>query len=124
MEEIWKDIPGYEGLYQATIVGKIKSLERINLQGKRQNERILKTQFGRYETVTLFDFKGNRHKTSVHRVIALTFIPNPLNKPQVNHIDGNKHNNLVCNLEWCTGSENMIHCYENNLQRKTSKAII
>lgn len=67
-----------------------------------------------YKQVCLFE-NGKRHYFSVHRLVALTFIPNSENKPQVNHIDGNKLNNTVSNLEWVTNAENMQHAERNNL---------
>lgn len=97
MEEIWKDIPGYEGLYQASNLGRIKSL----LFNK---EKILKAwvQNTGYLTVSL-----NNKKFSLHRLIAKTFIENPNNYPIINHKDGNKLNNKVENLEWCTYKHNL-----------------
>ena len=100
--EIWKDIPGYEGLYQASTSGEIKSLFRYN--------KILKQTVGKngYKAVELFKNKKGK-RFSVHRLIALTFIPNPYNKPQINHIDENKVNNNIENLEWVTAEENLKH---------------
>ena len=113
---MWKDIKGFEKLYQISNKGQIKSLtkKRGFYQAK---EMILKqkiTKFG-YANITLL--KNNKPSFCVvHRLVAETFIPNPENKPQVNHKDGNKLNNHVSNLEWCTCSENMKHAYKNNLR--------
>ena len=113
MEEVWKDIPGYEGLYQASNLGRIKSLEhktlQTNIYGKggigysKHKEKILKgwVQNTGYLTVAL-----KNKKYSVHRLIAQTFIDNPNKFPVINHIDGNKLNNKVSNLEWCTYKHN------------------
>lgn len=82
-------------------------------------EKILKqsiTTKGYLQVVLSREGKSNWYK--VHRLVAQTFIPNPENKPQVNHIDGNKINNNINNLEWCTNSENQIHAFKNNLQVK------
>ena len=124
MEEIWKDIKGYEGCYQVSSSGRIKSIERI-VRGPSGNKKIksrilkeFKNQFG-YYMVSLF--KNGKHKNfQVHRLVAHSFILNPLNLPQVNHIDGNKENNCVDNLEWITNRDNVIHAYKNNL-RETIK---
>ena len=106
--EIWKDILNYEGLYQVSNYGNVKSLNRINRNGKTVHEKILsqaKSTSG-YLQVNLS--KDNKVKIfQVHRLVAVAFIDNPDNKPQVDHIDNNKHNNHVENLRWVTGKENM-----------------
>ena len=100
MEEVWRDIPGFEGLYQASTTGKIKSL-------KTERKTILAPALKRgYESVLLVK-DGRRYHKSVHRLVAMTFIPNPENKEQVNHLDENKRNNHVENLEWATAKENI-----------------
>ena len=115
MEEKFKDIEGYEGLYQVSNLGRVKSLERyikISSGGiKKIKETILKfsTRNG-YSIVMIYKNKKGYRK-SVNRLVAETFIPNFKNKPQVNHIDGNKLNNVVENLEWCTQKENIEHSY-------------
>lgn len=121
MKEVWKDIPNYEGLYQASNYGKIKSFDKVvrtlNQYGK-ESTRIIKGKIlipsgKKYLKVALF--KNNKRKYySVHRLIAITFIPNPNKLPQVNHIDENKHNNKVDNLEWCTSKYNCNYGNRNN----------
>lgn len=111
MEEVWKDIPGFEGYYQASNLGRIKSLGTITKY--RPQEKVLKlaTTSLWYKRVHI-GHAANRRTWGVHRLIAITFIPNPDNKPQVNHIDGNPSNNRVENLEWCTAKENIRHSYD------------
>jgi hypothetical protein len=126
MIEIWKDISGYEGFYKVSNMGRVKSLSRIvNNNGgiKVIRETILKTSSKNnwYHYVKLsINNVGKVYR--VHRLVAETFIPNPENKRTVNHIDGNKENNLITNLEWNTHSENLQHAYDTGLQvRKKNK---
>lgn len=113
--EAWEPIKGYEGLYEVSNLGKVKSLVKPGAP----IERILKYWMSgrkgrRYPYVSLT--KGNKKKGFlIHRLVAVAFIPNPLNKPFVNHIDGNKLNNRHSNLEWCTTSENQKHAYRTGL---------
>lgn len=121
MEEIWKDIDGFEGLYQISSLGRIKSLAReVPFGGKyrKVEEVVLKRHFSRtgYEKAAL-GYGGKKIHTSVHRLVAKHFIPNPDNKPQVNHKNGIKSDNRVENLEWVTNSENIKHSFT-DLKRK------
>ena len=119
-DEVWKDIEGYEGLYQVSTCGNIKSLAKPRKNGNGrcyiQKEKLLKQSFTStgYKKVELYK-DGKRKSFKVHRLVAIAFIPNPDNKPEVNHIDGNKINNNIDNLEWVTSSENTIHAYETGL---------
>ena len=110
-KEIWKDILGYEGLYQVSNSGKVKSLS-FNRTNK---SRILKNAITRgYVHITLF-FKNKRKVTRIHRLVGTHFVPNPENKPEINHKDGDKTNNNDWNLEWVTSYENSIHAIHTGL---------
>jgi len=116
-EEIWKDIDGYEGLYQVSNIGRVRSLPRTVPDGGRRKGMIMKPHISNnYIHIGLYDRASKKNKSQiVHRLIAKTFIPNPLNKPQVNHINGIKHDNRVENLEWVTNAENMQHAFKTGL---------
>lgn len=120
-KEIWKDIPGYEGLYQASRSGKIRSMSRrldYRTGSRMIDGRILRPALSKegYLRVCLCR-EGEEKNGKVHRLICLTFLPNPENKPHVNHKDGNKLNNHVDNLEWCTASYNQRHAFAKGLAK-------
>ena len=110
MEEIWKNVKGFENVYQISNFGNLKSFK------KDKNGKILSqvNKKNGYFSVILTSKKKILH-TRIHRLVALAFIPNPNNKPCVNHKDGNKQNNNVKNLEWCSYQENIQHAKENKL---------
>ena len=118
--EVWKDVKGYEGLYQVSNLGNVKSLYGLCGRKYVKREKILKKTvhlaYGNYyrEVVTLRKDKKKK-EFKVHRLVAEAFLPNLENKPMVNHIDGNPLNNRIDNLEWCTNRENIIHAYETGL---------
>ena len=98
MEEIWKDVPGYEGLYQVSNIGEVRSLfyrgsKKIQLLKPAQDKK-------GYLRVTLYKDKKT-HTLQIHRLVGMAFIPNPNNLPCINHKDCNPGNNHVENLEWC-----------------------
>lgn len=115
--ERWRDIIGYEGIYKISNLGRIQSLPRKRVKGKMLNPA--KNNRG-YLRVALC-FEGKVRYDSVHRLVAETFIENPKNLPEVNHIDGNKLNNNVANLEWVTKGQNQIHAYKTGLRKTTKK---
>lgn len=102
MTEIWKDIAGYEGIYQVSNTGKIKSFQRWK-RAKSPDEYLLKQYVANngYCQVTLYR-DGGKRKFLVHRLVAEAFIPNPNGYGYINHMDENKENNRADNLEWCT----------------------
>ena len=101
MDEIWRDIEGYEGLYKISNKGRVKSL-------KWGKERILRPGIDGYGYMFVCLCNDNVMKYfKLHRLVAQAFIPNLYNKPQVNHLDENKKNNCVDNLEWATAKENI-----------------
>lgn len=97
MEEEWRDIEGYEGLYQVSNLGRVKRLPKIMKTT---------TDAQGYKVISLKDESGKAKVVKVHRLVAQAFLPNPENKPVVDHINTDRGNNFVDNLRWCTQKEN------------------
>lgn len=117
--EIWKEVFGYNGIYFVSNTGLVKSIDHHPHGRKgngKQTGRILKQHkcCKGYLRVSL-SMNKTRFSTGAHRLVAIAFIPNVENLPQVNHIDGIKSNNNASNLEWCNNSENQIHAVKNGL---------
>lgn len=128
--EQWRDIPEYEGIYEVSNFGRVRSSKdkttKSALHGERKwKQRILKqkTDKGGYKRVSLWKNKISKDFL-VHRLVLLAFGSNPDNKPSVNHIDGNPSNNHLDNLEWVTPKENLIHAFENRLNESADPVIL
>jgi hypothetical protein len=124
--EIWKDIPNFEGLYQVSNIGRVKSVDRIRNQsnGKKRffPEKIIKPFIddSGYPRICIYTKDATPTKQKVHRLVAMAFIPNPDNKPCVGHLDNDRMNPKVENLVWCTVKENAQHCIKSGRQHKLS----
>ena len=124
MEEIWKDIENYEGYYQVSNLGNVKSLDReftqLNKWGKYSKYKKIGKELKKiidndgYYQVSLCK-SGSQKEFKIHRLVGIAFIENNNNLPIINHIDANKKNNEVSNLEWCTVEFNNKHAFDNKL---------
>ena len=118
--EEWRDVVGWEGLYQVSNLGRVKSLSRsiVYKDGREYTypSKIIKNQkvSTGYRSVMFYGVNGKK-QYYVHRLVAETFIPNPQNLVDVNHKDCCKTNNILINLEWCSRSDNIKHAYKNGL---------
>lgn len=135
MKEVWKSVKGYEGYYEVSNTGKVRSVERTVILLSRDGKprpSVYKSKVLRLSVENKTKQLPRRYvrlskggvvkRFYVHRLIAQTFIPNPLQLPEVNHIDGNPFNNNVENLEWSSKEDNIRHAFENKLI-KTERAV-
>lgn len=119
MKEVWKDIPGFEGRYQISNLGNIKS---INWRNTNKERLMVPQDNGHgYKWIGLRDGSPIKKQFYIHRLVAQAFIPNPNNLPQVNHKDGNTKNNCVDNLEWCTANYNLSYGDRHEKEIKTQQ---
>lgn len=121
MKEIWKDIKRYKGLYQISNLGRVKVLQRtVCVKGKKpfvKSEEILNGYIEKNGYLVFALYKNKVRKIfKAHRLIAIHFIPNPDKKKDINHINGNKKDNTISNLEWCTCAENARHAFDTGLR--------
>lgn len=128
VNEVWRDIKGYEGYYQVSNLGEIRSLPRYRIENGEKKylmkgiilkQSITSTGYKKVELMV----DGDKKSCKVHRLVAEAFLINTFDKPYVNHKDGNPLNNVVDNLEWCTQAENMKHARETGLTVYTQDTI-
>lgn len=120
-DEKWKDIPEFEGLYQASNYGNIKSLKRATTSGRVLKQYVSPHNGYAYVTLSKNNIQKQRR---VHKLVMLAFHGIYDSSLQINHKDGNKVNNHIDNLELCTGSENMRHAYDTGLEKPTGRQVI
>ena len=123
--EIWKDIQGYEGSYQVSNLGRVKSVERITREGNHRSEKQMKLQKTKRGYLTVILTKdGNQKLHYVHRLVGIAFIPNPTGKEQINHINEQKEDNRVENLRWVTRKENQNNHYTLEKMKNAVKPVV
>lgn len=133
--EIWRPIPGYEGIYEASNQGRVRTSEGKTTYTERHGvrswqQRIMKQKYAKRNGYGKLDarvclWKDGKEKTFlVSRLVAMTFLPIPFDKLTVNHIDGDTTNNRIDNLEWCTIQENVQHSFRTGLHSHSQKAVV
>lgn len=122
--EEWRDVVGYEGLYQVSNLGRVKSLRMYDSWGRKRYISILKQSINKgngYCYVNLHDKNGNGLVHTIHRLVAKSFLPNPLNKPCIDHINTVRTDNRTCNIRWVTYSENCRNEITNKRMSESGK---
>jgi hypothetical protein len=126
MKEQWRNVRGHEKRYMVSNLGRVRAIYRKRSKTLRHKdgEGVMSSPINRkgYPKLSLYGDNGKRVNYEVHALVARAFVPNPENKPCVNHIDGNKANNHVSNLEWCTWLENMEHARKTGLIKHKGEA--
>jgi len=118
MDEIWSPIAGYGDRYQVSMSGVVRRLAFVDPYGRQRREKILRASYGNGYATVYVAVNQKKFGILIHRALALAFIPNPDNLPHINHIDGNKRNNALSNLEWVTPSGNIMHAKRIGLWRQ------
>lgn len=130
MKEIWKDIAGFEGWYQVSNMGRVRSLDREIVFNNGNSDHAIMIKKGKILSITKqtqgysqvgLCKNGTQKSYRLNRLVAIAFIQNPMQKPEVNHIDGNKDNNRVDNLELVTSKENQQHAIKTGLADRSKK---
>ncbi len=119
--EQWATVVGYEGLYEVSDFGRIRSVERVTMAAnrwggihtRRTKSRVLKlhTWGAQYPGIVLVGADGQRTRRMIHQLVAHAFVPNPQGLPQINHIDADTFNAKASNLEWCNQAQNILHAH-------------
>ena len=125
--EDWRPVVGFEGLYEVSNRGGVRSLDRVLLRGRHpialKGRMLLGTVSVRgYSVVSLRQPGQSQQKRYVHQLVAIAFLVREPQHTEVNHLDGDKQNNTVANLEWCTREENMAHAWETGLVPRERRA--
>ena len=121
--ETWRDIEGYEGIYQVSDLGNVRSVDRLDAANHKIKGRAMRLSQRRTKYLQLsLSAEGKNKKHMVHRLVAQAFIPNPYSKSDVNHVNGVKDDNRLSNLEWCTHKENVDHAIRTGLFRPVGES--
>ncbi|MFY0760210.1 NUMOD4 motif-containing HNH endonuclease [Metabacillus dongyingensis] len=129
--EMWKDVVGYQGIYEVSNLGEVRTHEDKTSFSKRHGvdrkwkQRVLKQKVSKDKNCRVSLWKDGKEQTwLVHRLVAYAFLPKPEGKEYINHIDGNRLNNHVDNLEWCDHKENNNHAFDNRLIKTGQELVL